>query len=477
MPRFSRAFRIGKTQAELDFVDVQLETDNPLFLDPFALSQRSDRWSLGCHLTLVTFFQRVVDEIRGGHEGRAMQLLRHLREPNETRLGFSVRRPDGAGIGDFQSRQLYEALRDSSAVRTGFLSSLEECELMIEGIGPDKISDLTTNIIRAHLVKYSLDQCELHGIAVEQVALPPSFDQSRSIWTSNYVDLPVWQGRPVVLVPKAIVRYDPAYEHRRYYRNFVLPYLQAEELRAGSSLVHTLQSGRRVVYKKDVAAQFPCTKDFLYRFSREHPEVLREYRDTLARMERSDRASEVDDADEREIARALQASLQAISAGSDSASEYHRFMVGAVEFVFFPKLLYPRKEQEIHQGRKRIDILMENGAQSGVFQTIPSLRRLPCAYVPFECKNYVTEVGNPELDQLAGRFSTNRGMLGFLCCRHFEDRGHFVERCRDTFRDGRGLILPLDDQHVLRLLGLIEQGHRGHLEREISDLVAEVWIA
>jgi hypothetical protein len=297
------------------------------------------------------------------------------------------------------------------------------------------------------------------------------------IWTTNFVDVPVWHGRPVVLVPKSIVRYDPAYEHRRYYRNFVLPYLQAEELRAGSSLVHTLQNGRRVVYKKDLAARFPCTKEFLYAFSREHPEVLGEYRDTLGRMERSDRSSDVDDVDEREIARALQASIQAIPAGSESASAYHKFMVGAVEFIFFPKLLYPRKEQEIHQGRKRIDILMENGAQVGVFHTIPGVRMLPCAYVPFECKNYVTEVGNPELDQLSGRFSTNRGKLGFLCCRHFEDRRHFVERCRDTFRDGRGLILPLDDQHLLRILALIEQGQRPQLEREISDLVAEVWIA
>jgi hypothetical protein len=46
MPRFSAAFHIGKTQAELDFVDVSLTTDNLLFPDPFVLSQRVDHWSL-----------------------------------------------------------------------------------------------------------------------------------------------------------------------------------------------------------------------------------------------------------------------------------------------------------------------------------------------------------------------------------------------------------------------------------------------
>ena len=85
---------------------------------------------------------------------------------------------------------------------------------------------------------------------------------------------------------------------------------------------------------------------------------------------------------------------------------------------------------------------MENGAHAGIFYTLPNIRRMPCSYVPLECKNYGWEVGNPELDQLAGRFSVNRGKVGFLCCREFEDRARFIRRCRDTLVDDRGLVLP-----------------------------------
>ena len=92
-------------------------------------------------------------------------------------------------------------------------------------------------------------------------------------------------------------------------------------------------------------------------------------------------------------------------------------MIGVIEFLFFPSLLYPRKEREIHQGRKRIDIAMENGAKTGIFVRLHQIRDFPCAYVAFECKNYSTDVANPEIDQLAGRFSPNRGKVGFLCCR------------------------------------------------------------
>ena len=75
-----------------------------------------------------------------------------------------------------QAEQLFEALRDSAAVRAGFISSLEESELMIDGISHDKISDLTTNILRAHLADYTVAQCNLHSIPIREVAMPPCFN-------------------------------------------------------------------------------------------------------------------------------------------------------------------------------------------------------------------------------------------------------------------------------------------------------------
>lgn len=476
MAKFSKTFGIQKTQAELDFVDVSLNKDNELFVDPFALSQRRDRWSLECHSTLVAYFQLVIDRIRANREDTARELLQHLQEPNETRLGLSAKRPQGAGIGAFQAEKIFEALSDSAAVRTGFLSSLEECELMIDGIGRDKISDLTTNVIRGHLAQYTKDQCELLGVPTQPTGLAPWFDIGQMGWSNDYVELPIWHGRPILLVPKAIVRFDPAYEHRRYYWHFVLPFLQAEHINAGTALVQTLKNGRRRVTKKDLVAEYPLTKDFLYKFSRQHPDVLKEYRESLEQLEQSDRIIEVDSDDESTLAEILAEALQSIAPGGETASEYHSLMIGVVEFIFFPKLIYPRKEQEIHQGRKRIDIFMENAAHQGIFFDLPNARGFPCQYVPFECKNYVTEVANPELDQLAGRFSANRGRMGFLCCRQFENRGLFIERCRDTYGDDRGLILPLDDQTVLRFLDFIRRARRHELDRQVADLVAEVWL-
>jgi len=477
MTTFSKHFGLGKSQGELDFVDVRLNRDIALFVDPFAISQRVDRWSQDSHAHLLAFFQKLVDYIRAGRHDEARRLLMHLREPNETRFGLSRGRPQGAGIGEYQADQLFHVLRESNAVRTGFLSSLEECELMIDGIGWDKISDLTTNIIRDKLAQYTSEQCDLHGVPTREVALGPYFSLDAQDWVSEYLKLPVAGGRPILLVPKAVARFEPSYDHQYYYRHFALEYLQAQHLAAGTSLVHALKNGKRKVYKKDLEARYPCTKDYLFQFSKEHPEVLTRYRQHLTALEKRGLHSVIEDEDEPGLAGALRAALASITPGNAQASDYHKLMVGILEFVFFPMLVCPRKEQEIHQGRKRIDIVMENSATSGVLYRLHAIRKLPCAFVAFECKNYTTEIANPELDQIAGRFSPNRGKIGFICCRRFEDRRRFVERCRDTLKDDRGVVVAVDDATVESWLLLIESGQRRSLDAAITKVIDEVWLA
>jgi len=467
--------QLDRCQAELDFVNVPVDADIPLFIDPFAIAQRSDPFSLECHDVLYDFFSRILDSIRSDNRSTAKALLAHLREPNETRFGYSKAHPRGAGIGNDQSQLVFDALAQSSAVKTGFLSSLEECELMIAGIGKDKISDLTTNVLRANLAAYTRTQCDLWGIRTQSLPLPPAYMAERHTWVSSYFDLPFAAGRPVLLVPKAFVRYVPAYRHERYYNSFVLEFLQAELLHAGSGLVHLLKNGKHRVYKKELKPTFPCTKENLFEFSKDHPEVLKQYRDHLAKLEQQGSQSQIAPDDEVVVSRALKAALKSIRPGTNDAAAYHSIMIGMMEFLLYPSLLNPKKESPLHDGRKRIDIRMENGARSGIFDRLHSIRNVPCAFVAIECKNYGKEVGNPELDQISGRFSQQRGKVGIMCCRSLQDRPLFVKRCRDTHKDDRGLVIVFDDQEIHRLLTFIEEGRRFEIDKRLTELFDEIF--
>src|SRR4051812_33643659 len=117
--RFSDYFKLGKSQAQLDFVDIPLETDIRLFVDPYALSIENDPWFAECNNLVVDYFQLVIDSIRTGDYQTAQRLLLNLHEPNDTHLGLSTGRPSGRGIGPKQAREIYNQLKDSKAVSTG----------------------------------------------------------------------------------------------------------------------------------------------------------------------------------------------------------------------------------------------------------------------------------------------------------------------------------------------------------------------
>lgn len=461
--RVSEHFQLNRHQGELDFVDVDIRGDTRVYVDPRALRLLTTDWGQECVSLIQHFFRTVLAAIREGDDLKAQRLLAGLHEPNETHLGLSTDHARGSGLGTGLARDVWEALSETDAAVTGLLQDLEDTALLVPGIDRDRISDITTNIIREPLIRYTQDACEHYGIplrpGVDSGAL---WDQQNATWTSMHVRLPMTSEGKLLLVPKAIVRKTLDYDRSEYLNHYLLRTLQEVELAAGSELVQLLKNGSPRVTKKSLKEKYGSNKAAIARLTREHPQALENYRADKRRHFREPLTHEdffVEGiGDPPQLATLIEA-VVAIPAGRETADDYHRAIENLLTALFYPNLTSPQIEYPIHNGRKVIDIAYANAASRGFFGWLA--KHYPCAMIFIECKNYSSDPANPEIDQLSGRFSPRRGQVGLLICRTIEDKERMAARCRDTANDGRGYVLALDDEDLQELLNQYQ--HTGEL--------------
>lgn len=445
--RITQFYNLSMSQAAVDFVDVDVANDVKLFIDPQAFTILPSPWAHECVALIQQFFEKVISRIRDDDLPQAKRMLSGLREPNDTHLGLSKSRSRGSALGDGFADKILESLRGSRAVETGLLHDLEDASLLVEGIGADRVSDITTNLIREQLLSYTVEACEYYGIPLERnVSSGPIWRPDSFEWREEYTSRPVADGNPLLFVPKSIVREMPAYDSDEYYRNYILKYLEELELSASSALMRVARSGRRSVTKKALRQKYGVGKPTNLTWSEREPAILAAYKDHKRKHPRQP-------LDNSEIAEAVDAAppdywqlLQAVldtPPGNADATNYHKRVEALLSALFHPHLVNPHREHPIHDGRKRIDITYTNAAQVGVFHWIGS--HYPAPFIYAECKNYSRPIENKEFDQLSGRFSPSRGQVGLLLYRGFDDKERTLLGCRDTARDHRGYMVALDD--------------------------------
>lgn len=472
--KFSEYFKLNRNQPYLDFVDIPLHTDLPVFLEPGAIKSLVSPWGNELSSLLQTFFDTVLRLIRAGDNAKAQLLLSSLNERNEFHLGYSSGESRGHGFGSGSAETVWGALSKSNAAVTGLLKDLEDTALLIPGIGTDMISDAVCNIIRGPLIKYTQDMCVYYGVPLTPgIASGPVWNPQEERWEESLIPLPMTDYGKVILVPKILVRHRLTYQYDEYYRYYILPEMQYEHLKARSPLVEVLKDGSERVTKKSLIEKYGNDKLAVVEQTRIRPNILQEYKDQKAAAPSKpltqEQLCEVEASDLPDLD-PLVKELKSLAAGRDTAGRYEDIIEKILSVILYPSLCNPIKQHNIHEGRKRIDITYSNEAKSGFFYWLSM--RYPCPLVFVECKNYGKETGNPEVDQLAGRFSPSRGQVGFLICRTIENKELVYQRCIDTAKDRRGYMLALDDEDIVSLV----ESYKANTEDQTFKLLRDLWV-
>lgn len=148
----------GISQYEVDFVIPRVGIDLPLGIDPFLLFKSRDREYALLHKLVLDAFNAGINALRRGENAKASRIFDFPEVP-EIGFGYTKSGKRGSGVGTFLSGLIIETIAGSPGLQERGVKHVEEMQLRSAGIGPDRISDVTANILKRFLLDYTKRQC------------------------------------------------------------------------------------------------------------------------------------------------------------------------------------------------------------------------------------------------------------------------------------------------------------------------------
>lgn len=224
----STHFRI-KRGDEDDWFDAILDADTKLFIDPFMVFQERVGFWAGSHDEIVKHFDRAFLLVAQGNSDpitlpykKALDIL-EFREPREFCLGYTAHGTYGLGSGPGYAEIIAQAISEAIARGIQHPRHFEELGILNEGIGADRISDITATILKTRLIEYTRIISTRHSLDVATHRLfASSFDEGRQRWKADEVHVPTNPSidGPFLFVPQRFLRKLPVLNAQDWWNDY-----------------------------------------------------------------------------------------------------------------------------------------------------------------------------------------------------------------------------------------------------------------
>lgn len=468
MALLNKVLNIPIRQEDVDFVMPDVDVDRRLGIDPFLLYRSPRPDFQHAHGLLLKYLKGVLEAVNEGDLEHAQRLL-ICPEPNEIGLGYTRRGISGSGIGPEIAREIAYTFKNSPALLARGLRHIEELQLICPGVGPDRVSDLTANVLKLFLIGYTQEQCRSWSLPLtKDVPVSHYFDFDGFDWRDGYFDLPTNPSTdgPLLFVPRRILRILPWINYDDYLGEYKRAFLKP--VSRSSALRLKPRGGSK---KQEDGEPPPAPKPVVCKVTSQNTITLDAYIDRKEKDADSAEPSELsalqDKEKLKEHAALLKQELASLKTGHEDAYKYQDLIHRILTFCFHPHLTEGKPQERTQGGTIIRDLVFTNEGTRNFWRYL--MQSHGSMFVVFELKNK-SEITGADVDQIATYLGDTMGRFGVLISRTLEGSTSFNRRKYIFNKEApRKVILHLSDRDLSELMD-----QRGSL-RDTTDFLQTLY--
>ena len=261
-----------------EIVQLDFEHDNKLFIDPYRIDEQRSEILKKAKEKILKYFDLFFYSVEHNLRDNVEKMGEHLHEINATKLGYSSRenRPKGKG---FCQRDLLVIFDEAIKIKD-YIEDMPDILVLAENVGPDKVSDLTTNIIYEELLEFTMEIIAKYNLNIELTNKRKwIFDVDEKEWQRKEILVPCIENEEILFIPDKLVSSYEIFSYQNVYKQLVYPFYKTNTAIHG--LIRLLKNGEKRPDCGKIKAKYPLRRDTVKEFKKEHPDEYKRYKEEM----------------------------------------------------------------------------------------------------------------------------------------------------------------------------------------------------
>ena len=258
-----------------EIVQLDFEHDNKLFIDPYRIDEKRSELLRRAKYKILKYFDLFFYSVEHNSRDNVAKMGEHLHEINATKLGYTDRNGKPKGKG-FCQRDLLVIFDEAIKIKD-YIEDMPDILVLAKNVGPDKVSDLTTNIIYEELLEFTIGIIAKYHLDIELTKKRKwIFDVDEKCWNKKELLVPCVDKDEILFIPDKLVASYEIFSYENVYNQLVYPFYKANT--SIHRLIRLLKNNEERPDCKRIKEKYPNRRDTVREFKQNYKDRYDEYK-------------------------------------------------------------------------------------------------------------------------------------------------------------------------------------------------------